>query len=156
MDEWAISVDLFPDALRTMIFMRALVDRMESSCLGRTRMGEITSNYLNQLRLSGRYPQLKSAAALQHAAAKGVTLDPRPSPSRVVTSLAAITSWAFPDNLDDYLEEMEFASVAEFIYLAEETVRAHLALFGVGLVDHDEEGTVLVVEDQEPMMTRGR
>lgn len=156
LEGWAASVDLYPDALQNLIATQALAHRVETSWLGRTRMGEITTTYLNHVRLEGRYPDLKAAAALSRAASKGITLDPRPSNSRIALSIASIGTWRLPEDFDDYLQEAEFASGHEFLHLAEESVRAHIALFGVGLVDIEDEGSISIVEDQEPMMTRGR
>jgi len=65
-------------------------------------------------------------------------------------------AWTYPEDLTEYLDEMEFSSTNEFVHLAEESVRAHLALFGVGLVDMDGEDDIQIVEDDEPMMSRGR
>lgn len=156
LESWAASVDLYPDALKGLVFTQALLRRMDTSWLGRSRLGEGTTNYLNLLRLDGRYDDMKSAAALSRAAAKGIVLDPQPSPDRIAASIAATTAWDYPESWPDYIDEMEFSSIGEFIHLAEESVRAHLALFGVGLVDYEGEAAITIVEDDEPMMTRGR
>jgi len=156
LESWAASVDLYPDALKGLLAMQALLHRMETSWLGRSRMGEITGSYLNLLRLEGRYASVKSAAALSRAASKGIVLEPQPSPNRVVASIATMCAWTYPEDLTEYLDEMEFSSTNEFVHLAEESVRAHLALFGVGLVDMDGEDDIQIVEDDEPMMSRGR
>lgn len=155
LSDWALSLDMSDGVLRGAIMSEALVGRLESSWLGRSRMGEITATYMSQVRFAGGYPSLKAASALQHAAAKGVTLTPTPSPARLIHSMAAMGTWEIPEDIHAYIEDADLGSFAELIDAISVSIRAHHALFGVGLVDYEDD-SVLAVEDAEPMMSRGR
>lgn len=154
LEAWAATVDLRPSGLHELIASDALLWRLETSWLGRSRLGEVTTPYLNHLRVTGRYTDLKSAAALQQAAAKGVELDPLPSPGVLVASLAALGPWRVPADFSAYLEEAELGTFGEFLDSVIVSIKAHHALFGIGLVDSGP--AITVVEDSEPMMSRGR
>lgn len=154
---WAAEHDVGEGALFGELQNEALLYRVERSWLGRTRMGEITRTYLHQLRLRGDYHAVKGAAALQHAAAKGVTLSPPPSPRRLIASTAALGTWKIPADFEEYVDTADFGSVGEMLDAMSISARAHHALFGIGLVDlADEDSDSVITEDQEPMMTRGR
>lgn len=153
-DEWARSTDLQPNDAQQLIATDALLYRLENSWLGRSKMGEITTPYLNLLRLQGRYTAMKAAAALQQTASQGVLLEPHPNPQILVSSLLAMGTWKMPTDLNRYLEEFELGSFAEFLEDVTVSVKAHHALFGVGLVAPDND--ITVIETQEPMMSRGR
>lgn len=155
LEDWATSVDLSLQELENLITSEALVWRLSNSWLGRSRMGLITSPYLNLLRMDGRYQEMKSGAALNHAAAKGVNLSPAPSNRRLLASFEALGSWSMPANLQEYVTENEFGSIAELLVFVSTSVKAHYALFGIGLVEGDVEG-ISVDDDQEPLMSRGR
>jgi hypothetical protein len=152
-DDWATSVDLRDSDLRQLIGMAALIHRVETSWLGRSRLGEITTPYLNHLRLEGRYAELKEATALQYAAAQGVTFTPAPSIQQLIGSMVATSSWQLPTDIQQYIEATELGSVAELIAAIEVSIKAHQGLYGVGLVDG--ENDVKIVEDGEAFMSRG-
>lgn len=152
---WAASVDLTDGALDGIVVSEALIGRLESSWLGRSRLGEITATYLSQVRFAGGYPALKAGAALQHAAAKGVTLSPEPTPARLIHSIAALGAWEIPTDILAYIDDAELGSFGELLEAISTSVRAHHALFGIGLVDVEDD-TVIAHEDAEPMMARGR
>jgi hypothetical protein len=97
---------------------------------------------------------MKAAAALQQTASQGVLLEPHPNPQVLISSLLALGTWKLPTDLNRYLEEFELGSFAEFLEDVTVSVKAHHALFGVGLVDTD--NAITVSETQEPMMSRGR
>ncbi len=153
-DEWIKSADLQPSDAEQLIATDALLYRLENCWLGRSKMGEITTPYLNLLRLQGRYTTMKAAAALQQTASQGVLLEPHPNPQVLISSLLALGTWKLPTDLNRYLEEFELGSFAEFLEDVTVSVKAHHALFGVGLVDAD--NAITVSETQEPMMSRGR
>ena len=153
---WAQELDVDTRSLQLMIKNEALVNRMETSWLGRTRMGEITENFLHRVRIAGRYPDMKAAAALLEAVAKDVTLSPEPTSSHLIVSTAALGSWEIPGNFNEYIEQSDFGSISEMLQAMSISIRAHHALFGVGLVDLPEGSEpILVIENQEPMMSRG-
>lgn len=153
LDDWARAHDLDPRGLATLIRVEALARRVELSWLGRARIGMITEPLLNEYRLSGRYPEIKQAAALQHSAAATVHFDEQPSPSSVLRTLAAL-GWEYPPNLADYLDDHDLGDIGELLHSAETSVRAHYALYGIGLIDDSGEESSLF-DSSEPMMTRG-
>ena len=153
LDEWANSVDLDPDQLRDLIMGQALIERLENSWLARSRLGEITTPYLNHLRLSGRYQSQRDATAFQKSAAEGITFSPSPTIEQSFRSMAALGSWEMPDDLSAYVEAVELGSIAELLDGINLSLRAHQALFGIGLVDSDQEFSI--VGDGEPLMSRG-
>jgi hypothetical protein len=69
-------------------------------------------------------------------------------------SMAALGSWRIPDDFDEYIEDADLGSMLELIQAMTASIKAHQALLGVGLVPEDD--TLILVEDGEPMMTRGR
>lgn len=151
---FAIENDLDARGLRVLIGSQALILRLEQSWLGLSRLGMITEPYLNELRLSGRYPAAKAAAALQYAAAAGVAFDTEPTPHALIATQAAI-GWDVPGDLATYVDERDLGSLGELLDTISISVRAHRALFGIGLVDVGDDATLLI-EDSEPMMSRGR
>ena len=154
LEAFALENDLDARGLRVLIGGQALILRLEHSWLGRSRMGMITEAYLNELRLGGRYVETKAGAALQHAAAEGVSFDSPPSPRALIATQEAI-GWQAPADFAAYIDERELGSVGELLDAIAVSVRAHRALFGIGLVDVGDDSPLLV-EDSEPMMTRGR
>jgi len=157
LETWAQELDVDARSLESIIRNEALVSRMETSWLGRTRMGEITANFLNQARIAGRYPDMKASAALLEAAAKGVTLTPEPTAHHLIMSTVAQGTWKVPRNFDQYIDRSDFGSIAEMLEAMSVSIRAHHALFGVGLVDLPEGSeAILAIDNQEPMMSRGR
>jgi hypothetical protein len=156
LESWAQELDVDTRSLKLMLHNEALVSRMETSWLGRTRMGEITGIFLNQVRIAGRYPDMKAAAALLEAAAKDVTLSPEPTSNHLIVSTAALGTWEIPGDFNEYIDQSDFGSVPEMLEAMSVSIRAHHALFGVGLVDLPEGSEpILVIENQEPMMSRG-
>jgi hypothetical protein len=157
LETWAQELDVDARSLQSIIRNEALVSRLETSWLGRTRMGEITANFLNQARIAGRYPDMKASAALLEAAAKGVTLSPEPTANHLIRSTVAQGTWKVPGNFDQYIDQSDFGSVHEMLEAMSVSIRAHHALFGVGLVDLPEGSeAILAIDNQEPMMSRGR
>jgi len=155
LDDWASSVDLRQPELENLVASEALVWRLVHSWLGRSRMGLITSPYLNVLRMGGRYEEAKQGAALNHSAAKGVNFSSAPSNRRLLASFEALGSWRVPANLEEYVKDNEFGSVADLLAFVSTSLKAHHALFGIGLVEGEVEG-IAVDDGQEPFMTRGR
>ena len=157
LESWAQELDVDAPSLQMIIRSEALVSRLETSWLGRTRMGEITVNFLNQARVAGRYPNMKASAALLEAAAKGVTLVPEPTARHLIMSTVAQGTWKVPRDFDQYIDQSEFGSIYELLEAMSVSIRAHHSLFGVGLVDLPEgDEAILAIENQEPMMSRGR
>lgn len=157
LDTWAQELDVDERSLLALLRQEALVSRMEASWLGRSRMGEITAPYLNQVRIDGRYPDLKAEAALLEAGARGVTLVPEPTAQHLIASTAAQGTWQIPRDFDQYIDRSDFGSLAEMLAAMSVSVRAHHALFGVGLVDlPDGHEAIVAIDNQEPMMSRGR
>jgi hypothetical protein len=157
LETWAQELDVDARSLLSIIRHEALVSRLETSWLGRTRMGEITSNFLNQARIAGRYPDMKASAALLEAAAKGVTLVPEPTAHHLIMSTVAQGTWKVPRNFDQYVDQSDFGSISEMLEAMSVSIRAHHALFGIGLIDLPEgEEAILAIDNQEPMMSRGR
>lgn len=153
LEDWARELDLDPRGLATLIRVEALARRVELSWLGRARIGMITEPLLNEYRLAGKYPQIKSGAALQHSAAATVHFDTEPSPNSVLRTLAAL-GWQYPPNIYAYLDDHDLGDIGELLHSAETSVRAHYALYGIGLIDDAGEGSSLF-DSSEPMMTRG-
>jgi len=157
LESWAQELDVDARSLQSIIRNEALVSRMETSWLGRTRMGEITSIFLNQVRFAGSYPDMKDTAALLEASAKDVTLFPEPTSRHLIVSTAAQGTWQFPGDFNQYIDRSDFGSFAEMLEFMSVSIRAHHALFGVGLVDLPEDSEpFLATDSQEPMMSRGR
>lgn len=153
LDEWATGVDLGPDQLRDLITGQALIERLENSWLARSRLGEITTPYLNHLRLSGRYQSQRDATAFQKSAAEGITFTPAPTIEQLFASMAALGGWEMPADLSAYVEAAELGSIAELLDGISLSLKAHHVLFGIGLVDSDQRFSV--VGDDEPLMSRG-
>jgi hypothetical protein len=157
LETWAHELDVDSRSLELMIRNEALVSRMESSWLGRTRMGEITAIFLNQVRIAGRYSDMKDAAALLEASAKGVTLSPEPTSNHLIMSTAALGIWQIPGDFNQYIDQSDFGSLTEMLDFMSVSIRAHHSLFGIGLVDLPEGSEAILVSDNnEPMMSRGR
>lgn len=153
-EAWAIEQDLGPNDLAVLLGTDAVLWRLERTWLGRAQYGVITTPYLNHLRVTGRYTRLKAAAALEHATAQGVSLSPEPSARAVVMSMAALGSWRIPADFDEYIDDADLGSMLELIQAMTVAIKAHQALLGVGLVPEDD--TLVLVDDLEPMMSRGR
>lgn len=156
LDEWAQEQDIDSYAMERMVTSEALVSRLEFSWLGRSRMGAITANYMQQVRISGDYLDLKAAAALQQTAAKGVILEPPPSARHLIASTAAQGTWQIPRDFVEYLDRYDFGSFEELLDAMSVSIRAHHSLFGFGLVDlPEDQQSITVIDSQEPMMSRG-
>ena len=145
--------DVDERGLDTMLGTQALALRLERSWLGRARIGMITQPFLDALRLGGRYEEVKAAAALQHAAAAGVTFGSTPTPRALLLTQNAL-GWPLPESLNDYVDEHDLGTVPELLESIHVSVKAHYALFGIGLVGEDPDKPI-AYEDSEPMMTRG-
>jgi hypothetical protein len=153
LDERALELDLDDATLKNLIYGEAIIDRWERSSMARLQHGLVTSAFSHELRLRGRYEDVRAAAALQRSAATHVHLPEGIRAGSILRSHAALTGWQIPEDLEHFLEESELGSVSELMESLELSVRAQQALFGVGLVENGE--AIQVVEDGEPMMTRG-
>ena len=153
LDAWATSQVVGEAGCRFMLTLQALCLRLESSWLGRARLGMITQPLLNEYRLAGTYDTLKTSAALQIAAAAGVAFDAQPSAESLLRTQAAL-GWQVPPRLLEYLDDHDLGTLPELLVTIDTSVRAHYGLFGIGLVDDDGQGPS-VIEHAEPMMTRG-
>lgn len=153
LDDFAVRNDVDERGLDNMLGTQALALRLERSWLGRARIGMITQPFLNALRLGGRYEEVKAAAALQHAAAAGVTFGSTPTPQALLLTQNAL-GWPLPESLVEYVDEHDLGTVSELLESIHVSVKAHYALFGIGLVGEDSD-TPIAFEDSEPMMTRG-
>ena len=130
LESWAQELDIDAPSLQMIIHSEALVSRLETSWLGRT---------------------------LLEAAAKGVTLVPEPTARHLIMSTVAQGTWKVPRDFDQYIDQSEFGSIYELLEAMSVSIRAHHSLFGVGLVDLPEgDEAILAIENQEPMMSRGR
>jgi len=105
--------------------------------------------------MEGRYEEAKQGAALNHSAAKGVNFSPAPSNGRMLASFEALGPWKVPADLEEYVQDTEFGSVADLLAFVSISLKAHHALFGIGLVEGEVEG-IAVDDGHEPFMTRGR
>lgn len=151
----AQELDVDHQGLRDLTVREALVRRMENSHLGRTQHGLITKLFLDELRLRGRYEEVKHAAALQESLARSVVVDGDITPQQALASHASLSNWQIPRDFLDYVEEHELGSMAELLETVQMSVRAYQALFGTGLLPDVGEG-VEFYDGGEPMMTRGR
>lgn len=147
--------DMDDAGIAQMVSREAHVLRMERSFLGRTRLGLVTDGFLCELRKRGRYREVKSAAALQYAAAEGVSLNPLPTPTAIVRTHIGTTGWRLRGAWDAYVDAEELGSIPEVVDAILVSVKAHHALFGTGILDDDGTNTIVYTPD-EPMMTRGR
>lgn len=148
-------VDLDERGIFGLLAGEAMSLRLENSWLGRSRMGMITEQFTNALRLRNRYLDIKSAASLQYKAAESVFFDPQPLLGALIYTHASLTGWSFPDDWDAYIEHQELGSIGELSTAFLTSVKAHHALFGTGVIQ-PENGVEIVVSDDGPMMTRGR
>jgi hypothetical protein len=151
--DFAARNDIDDRGLDIMLGTQALVLRLERSWLGGARIGLITQPFLNALRLGGRYEEVKAAAALQHAAAAGVTFGSTPTAQALLLTQHAL-GWPLPANLVDYVDEHDLGTVSELLESINVSVKAHYALFGIGLAGEDPDKPI-AFEDSEPMMSRG-
>jgi len=149
------SMDLDDLGVLTAVRTEAHVLRMERSWMGRTAMGMVTEPFLHELRLRGRYHEVKESAALQSRLAQGVLFDPLPSAEAVISTHMALTGWKAPENWLDYLESEELGSMGELLETLTLSVRAHHSMFGTGLVRSGEDAIPVVVAEDAPM-SRGR
>ena len=147
--------DLDNQGTHILISTEALMVRIENSWLGRSRMGMITEQFNNELRLRGRYEAVKAAAVLQYSAANTVIFEPEPSIQDIFYTHAALSGWDIPTNLHEYIEHNELGSVRELGIAMSISVKAHHALFGTGVLQSPDSPD-LVIEDDNPMMSRGR
>lgn len=151
----AQELDLDANHLREMIVREALVRRIEHSHLGQTQHGVITRLFLDELRRSGRYDEVKHAAALQESLASSVVVEGEITPQQAIATHVSLSDWEIPEDFVEYVERNELGSVAELVATIQTSVRAFQALFGTGLLPDVGEG-VRFFDDGEPLMSRGR
>lgn len=152
----AASLDMDARELRVMIGNEALLLRMEESHLGMSTHNLGTQTFMHELRLRGRYEQVKQRAALQEHAARNVMATGEIPPAQLLLSHASLTGWQIPDDIQAYVQTHGVGTVRELLLSVGTSVRAHQALFGVGLVEHDGDQEFDLVDSGEPMMTRGQ
>ena len=155
LDDYFMSVDLDTRGIYALLAGEAMSLRLENSWLGRSRMGMISEQFMNALRLRNRYLEVKAAAAMQETAAKSVVFEPRPSYLALIYTHSALTDWVFPEKWDEYIDHHEFGSFAELSEGFLTSVKAHHAFFGTGVLQPDDD-VAIIVSDDGPMMTRGR
>ncbi len=153
LEQRARELDLDESSLTSLVYSEAVISRWENSSLARLQHGLIAATFTNELRMRGRYEEMRGASALQMTAAGHVHLPDNIRASVVLRSHAALTGWRIPDDLLQYLEDQELGTVHELLNTLHTSIRAQQALFGVGLVEEGEH--IAVIEDGEPMMTRG-
>ncbi len=151
----AAGLDLDPDALDRLVFRLAVLSRLSTGFLGNSWYGMSTEHFLNELRLRGRYASVKAAAALTESAASVVTSEDMPSSRSLIASHSALTGWPIPEDLQSYVRENDLGSGTELLQTLWTSIRAHQALFGVGLVVNSSDDTPLI-DHGDPMMPRGR
>lgn len=155
LDDYFRTVDLDHRGTYVLLAGEAMSLRLENSWLGRSRMGMITEQFMNALRLRNRYLDVKSAAGMQQTAAESVVFEPRPSNPALIFTHASLTGWSLPDDWDEYLEHHELGSMGEFSAGFLTSVKAHHALYGTGVLSPPND-VVINVSENGPMMTRGR
>jgi hypothetical protein len=147
-------------SLRDLARSHAIVERMRRSQAGRYFGPSITAAYLDELRLEGRYVELKQAAALHKASARTVSLGPAVTYAQVIAALESLRGVPFPHPLADFIAENELGTLGEFLLTATDSVLAFQALFGLAEVrvdgDANDEGEdgLPVIDLAEPMMSR--
>ncbi len=153
-DAWALENDLDDRGQASLLSYVGHARRMERTWLGRTRLGMVTEQFLHELRLSGRYGDVKAASALQEEAAATVQFSPPPTAGQLMTTVSRLTGWQRPPDLRGFLEEQELGGLGELLLTMDTVVRAHHAFFGTGVVEVEGAEPVRA-EIVEPMMTRG-
>lgn len=148
-------MDLDDHGVLTALRTEAHLLRMEQSWMGRTALGMITEPFLHELRLRGRYHEVKESAALQMRLAQGVLFDPLPQVESIIATHMALTGWSAPQNWLDYLEAEELGSMGELVETLSQSVRAHHSIYGTGLV-RNAEGVTPVALPDGARMTRGQ
>jgi hypothetical protein len=149
------SLDLDEQGMSRFIQRAAHHERLAKSWLGITRQARSTTGYLDQLRLDGRYSEVKDAAAFQHAAAQKVQFEPMPSYETMLKTFLSFGEFEFPADFKEWLVANDLGSALEFGYSVGVAVRASHALFNTGLIQAENE-FITVFDDDEPMMARGR
>jgi hypothetical protein len=134
---------------------RALQARAERSQVARYWGPAITQAYLDQARLSGRYAELKQAAALHWAAAQTVAIPPGVATAQVISAIEAIRGERFPRPLTSFVQEEDLGSVQELLLTVTDSLQAYQALFGLSFdAFAAEESPEMGVDLGEPMMSR--
>lgn len=155
LDEYFRTVDLDTRGIYVLLAGEAMSLRLENSWLGRSRMGMITEQFMNALRLRNRYLEVVSAAAMQQTAAESVVFEPQPSNAALIYTHAALTGWAIPDDWEEYIACNELGSMGELSTGLLASVKSHHAFFGTGVLNPTGDDSIMVADDG-PMMSRGR
>lgn len=157
LDDHLASLDMDGLSVRKMLATEAHRTRLATSWLGRTTQGLITGDFINQLRLRGRYADLRQEAGLEQAAGEGVVFEPPPTPTEIVRTFVAVSGWTLPDDLRDYISTEELGTVMELLSSMTYTLRCQHALLGTEILG-DEPGRARghVLGVNEPIMSRGR
>lgn len=153
LEQRARELDVDDTELANIVTGEALMLRLENSHLGLSTHNISTQSFVHELRLRGRYEEVKQRAALQEQAARSVVATGTIPAEQLLVSHAALTGWEIPQDIQAYLDEHGFGSIHELIGSVSTSVKAHQALFGVGLVETEGAGIGLM-DDGEPMMTR--
>ena len=158
-------LDMDERSIASMAATQAHHLRLAHSWLGRRTHGMITADFVDQLRLRGRYDDIKRRTAVEHEAAADVVFDPPPTPATVLRTFAALNGWTGQQDLLDLVAREELGSVAELLATMETSIRCSHALLGTGLRQPQPTGAaapgapvdpVTDVVTDEPMMARGR
>jgi hypothetical protein len=153
--EYFRHVDLDDHGIYSLLVGEAMQLRIENSFLGRSRMGMITEQFTNVLRLRKTYDIVKAGAAIQQKAAESVEFEPRPSTEALIYTHSLLSEWSYPEDWSEYIEHAELDSIFDLSTSFLTSVKAHHALFGTGVVQP--RGDVdIVITDQGPLMSRGR
>lgn len=153
LDARAAELDLDGRNLDQMVGRWALRKRAANSWLGRVQMGAVTAPFLDELRLTGRYEDIKFAAALQMETAQSVDFSPPPSRDSVVYTLCALRGWTWCD-WNEWVLDHDLDSTDQLVFAAELAIKADHAVFGTGVIPHPADAPEM--GDEEPMMSRGR
>lgn len=105
-DERLRQLDMTPSDLDDLVAGEATILRLERWLTSQAKHSMVTRPFLNELRLSGRYEEVRRQAGMFDKLARESPANELPLPmGQLIGIQAALTDWEVPDDLDAYIEE---------------------------------------------------
>jgi hypothetical protein len=113
-DERLQQLDMTAPELEELITGEAMILRLERWLLAQAKHSSVTKPFLNELRLAGRYEEVRGQADLFDRLASDSPASHLAIPMGQLVGLqASITGWQVPDDLDAYIEERALGDRAQ-------------------------------------------
>lgn len=105
-DERLQQLDMTAPELEELIAGEAMILRLERWFLARAQHPRATRSFINELRLAGRYEEVRDQAALFDRLARDSPASQLSIPmGQLIGIQASLVGWQVPDDLDGYIEE---------------------------------------------------